>query len=179
MKSLSYRQKNQAMAVVAGVLLVVLFGVSVRKTAGLIYRNAELTQQVARVERAPEQIAQLQARSAQLGETIAVSTQDHTLRKELFEKVGAYCQRHQVRLESVQEAETFTEGPLQVETHELRLSGSFINQLRVCLALEEHLRSGRVASVIFRTERDRRTRQASLRGHLFIQGVKEVQHEKD
>ena len=173
MSKLSYRRKNQIMGSVAGVLLLVVLGVSVRKTVALVKSNARLEQQARLLDRAPEQIAQLQMRSQQLGETLAISEQSDALRKELFEQVSMLCEQHQVRLRSLQEAEVFTEDQLEVATHTIQLEGSFANQVRICHALEDQLQRGRVASVSFRTVRDRRAKQTYLSGELSIQGVKE------
>jgi hypothetical protein len=173
MRKISYRQKNQIMAVVAGVLLLLVLGFSIRKTVALVRNNDQLEQQASLLNQAPEQIAQLQARSQQLGQTLAINEEGRALRKELFEQVSILCKQHQVRLESLQESETFIEDQLEVATHTLRLEGSFVNQIRVCNALENHLRGGRVASVTFTTVRDRRTKQTYLSGELCIQGVKQ------
>ena len=175
---LSYRQRNQMLAGVAGVLLLLTLGVSVRKTVALVQHNYTLEQQMHQAKRAPQRIAQLQSRSAQLGEVMAMGHEPNALRKELFEQVGSYCQQHQVQLRSFQESETFEEGSLRVETHVLHLEGGLQNQLRVCQALETQLSKGRVVSATFRTEHDRRTKRTYLSGQLSVQGVKEINDEQ-
>ena len=177
MKNLSYRQKNRIMATAAAVLLLVVAGFSVRKTIALVHQNARLVQRIALAQQGPEQIAQLEARSAQMGKVLAIGVEERGLRRELFEKAGRYCQQYQVQLTSLEESETFEEDLLQIETHELSLEGNFTDQLRVCHALEESLTQGRIASLVFHTVRDRRRKQVRLNGYLYIQGVKEVKHE--
>lgn len=174
---MTYRQKNQVMAGVTGVLLLLILGVSVRKTVTLVQDNHRLEAQMHRANQAPAQITQLQARAAQLGQVMAVGGEPNALRRELFEQIGTYCQEHQVQLRSFQEARTFTEGALRVETHALHLEGNFAAQVRVCQALEEHLRRGRVVSLSFRTERDRRSKRVYLSGELLVQGIKEISNE--
>ena len=178
MSKLSYQQKNRIMAFSAAVLLLVVVGFSIRKTIAIIRTNIELTDRIQMAEQGPEQILQLQARSAQMGKVMAIGLEENALRRELFEKSGQYCQQYQVQLKSFQEAETFTEERLQIETHEILLEGAFTDQLRVCQALEENLTQGRVASVVFRSVRDRRSKQVRLNGQLYIQGVKEASNEK-
>ena len=178
MKTLSYRQKNQILGATAGVLLVIVLGFSVRNTITLLQTNAALKQQIIMAERAPERIARFQARSTQLGEIMAIGNQEGALRQELFEKIGGYGHQHNVRLASFQEAETFLEENLQVETHELVLEGSFTNQLKVCRALEKETKQGRVVSLAFRTTQDRRSKKTYLNGHVYVQGVKKESDEK-
>ena len=178
MNKLSYQHKNRIMAITAAALLLIVAGFSVRKTVLMIQQNIQLAHRIKTAEQGPEQILQLEARSAQMGKVMAVGSKENALRRELFEKGGQYCQQHQVQLKSFQEAETFAEERLQIETHELLLEGAFTNQLRVCQALEENLTQGRVASVVFRSVRDRRSKQVRLNGQLYIQGVKEAENEK-
>ena len=178
MNRLSYQQKNRIMVITAAVLLLIVAGFSVRKTVVMIQQNIQLAHRIQRAEQGPEQILQLEARSAQMGKIMAVGSEENALRRELFEKSGQYCQQYQVQLKSFQEAETFAEERLKIETHELLLEGAFTDQLRVCQALEENLTQGRVASVVFRSVRDRRSKQVRLNGQLYIQGVKEAEDEK-
>ncbi|WKN45343.1 hypothetical protein [Tunicatimonas pelagia] len=179
MNSLSYRRKNQLLLALSGILLLLVLGVSVRKTVSLVQVNADLQQQLEQATGAPQRIAQLEQRSTQLGSVMAMGTAESALRRELFEKIGAYCQQHQLQLHSFQEAETFIEEHLEVETHELILEGSFQAQVRVCQALESSLQQGRVTSIVFNTIYDRREKQTYLQGQFFIQGIKEITNDKN
>ncbi len=95
----------------------------------------------------------------------------------ILEKTGHFCQQHQLTLKSFPKTHYYKDKDYLVMTNKLVVEGEFIKILKLIYLFEQKFQLGKIISVQFDKERDRKTKRMKLYGSLFIQNVKHVKNE--
>lgn len=91
-------------------------------------------------------------------------------------EVGTFADEHSMRIREYPPAMMYTEKAYVVELNTLVMEGRFKDAVALLYALEHNMNLGRVTSVSFDLEVDKRTKKESLLTSITIQNLKPVDH---
>jgi hypothetical protein len=176
--TLPYRQRNQVILGVGLLLLVVVLSGYLGPTVSLWRANARQRQAVVAVQRAPAQLQQLTAQ-AQADtwrmRSYRIDTTQHE--GQLLNQLSRTCRQQGVTLAALGRGEPATHAGYRVELRVAKLRGPFHNLVRAVYALEYEHPVGRLASVRFVLEEDRKQRRSFLFAYLYLQSITREAHE--
>jgi hypothetical protein len=174
MKSLgsSFVQKLRLLIIGAILFFILAYLVAIRGTVTLASENQKIKRQLELVKEAPQQIENLNLELSSLQSSLTYVSEGDGLRRELLELIGELGYKHQILFKNFKEPSHFFNENFLVETHEIALQGPFKNLVKAIFELEKELKTGKVASVNFVLEIDRREKRKFLVAYVFIQSIK-------
>lgn len=174
-KQLTYRQKNILLLISALLFLVVAYFLSFEKTYEVWKSNQELEQQAEMIQDLPSKLNNLRGQLETFEVQMKNFASDTASKEEyLLEKISKSCYQHKVTLVSLPPPSFFTENQLNVETRFVKLRGGFIELLLMVNEIENQFRVGRVSSVRFVLEEDRKNNTQYLFANIYIQNLKKL-----
>jgi uncharacterized protein involved in propanediol utilization len=165
----SYKQKNQWLLLGTVLLLLVAYWFSFRKTIQAYRQNKTLTQQSEQIQSASFTIQQLEQ---QLAKTKINNTDGSGFNQTiLFEKVSHFCESNQLNILTFDEPKIVQTDDYEVTTNYMEIEGGFKSITELTYELEQKLRLGRMASVHYELDFDRKTKQDFLIGRIYLQNI--------
>ena len=170
--SLSYGQRNKLLGLVSAFSAVVAYVVSIQPTLDLWTSTNQKTTALGEIQQAPRVMRQLQAQARQY-EQVMRSFGNTSTRQEGYalDELTSACQRHRVMLASLSPGERSLRNGYQVETRVAKLRGSFHGLVQVLYELEYQRSIGRLSSVRFALEEDRKQHRNFLFAYLYLQNI--------
>ena len=89
----------------------------------------------------------------------------------LFEKVSQFCESNQLDILTFDEPKIVQSDEYEVTTNYIEVEGSFKAITELVYELEQQLKLGRMASVHYELDYNRKTKQNFLVGKLYIQNI--------
>lgn len=178
-KDLTYKKKNQLL--LAGGILFLLFAwfMAFKPTFSLYANCNALELQLSEVADAPIHTAMLQKKLTEMDQMLGNrQLTDTNTQQALLNLITHYCQSNKIVLREFPRTVTKQDNDYTVETNVFTVEGSFSKLLGLAYVLEQKERIGKVASVLFHTRKDVRTKVLSLTASIYIQNVKKNQHEQ-
>jgi len=171
-QSITYRKKYLAFLFVAGLFCIVVYKVSVRKTIQLGAECKEIEEKLESVSKTPEAIAKLQSDIDRL-DILFGNTGNENLnnRALIIEKCSNYCKGKKIRVDQINEPNILVREGLIIETTEIHFEGAYNNLMRLIYFLETSSLPGKITSVSFNKEINKRSKHERLLLKLFIQSI--------
>ncbi len=176
-KTLAYRKKNLLLATVSIVILAIAGFSTFGTTISLYKENKKMSQQLVFAKSAPANIIKINKELKNLQKTISYLDETSDLRKELLDKVGRTSEENHVLFREFKPPVSFIDEELHVETHEIVLQGSYTALVKVLDNVERKIKMGKVTSVRFSLEKERRSKKTNLLCYMSIQSIKERKNE--
>ena len=152
----------------AFLFLLLAYGLAFGKTWDLYQETQQLDQQRSSAGRAWQEIEQYQQQLQQLEAQQGPGRFDPN---DLFQSVTAFCQEHQLAIQSMPESAQYQEQDLVILHHTIQVQGAFVPMVQLLYALEQEQQLGRVVSVAFSAKRNNRTRTRELTATIALQNI--------
>jgi hypothetical protein len=176
----SYRQKNLGLLVGSIVFLLIIYFASIQKTIDMWRSNSELEEQVRLIDNAPSRIRKLKGQLDVFDSKMRNFSSDTSSKEEfLLEKISLSCYKNNLTLVSLPSPSYVVENELNVETRFVKARGSFINLLFLVHEIENQFKVGRVSSVKFALEEDKKNNAHYLFAYVYIQNIRQSGNGKD
>jgi hypothetical protein len=179
MQTLTYRQRTALVLGGGGLLLAIVCAGYLRSTFELWRGNEAQTQALVDLQSAPEQLRQLTAQ-ARADAWLMRSYRIDTTRQEgfLLNQLSQTSRQYGVTLAALSRGATRTHAGYQVQTRIAKLRGPFRGLVQAVHSLEYERPVGRLASVRFVVEEDRKQRRDFLFAYIYLQSISREIHEK-
>ena len=170
---MNFKQKNRWLLLGTVLLLLVAYWFSFRKTIEARQQNKTLTQQQQQIQSANFTIQQLQKQLAKtkVNESRVLGTFNQTV---LFEKVSQFCESNQLDILTFDEPKIVLTDDYEVTTNYIEVEGSFKSITELVYELEQQLKLGRMASVHYELEYNRKVKRDFLVGQLYVQNIENM-----
>ena len=174
---LPYRQKNHLLLLLTGAGLLLAYLVAIRPTLALYEANTQQRQALDQLRHAPTQTRQLQSQAAHLTWLLRSFSRDSAHQDgDALNQLTRACRQYRVTLASLSPGERTHLNGYTLETRVAKLRGGFRGLAQVVYALEYRQPVGRLSSVRFALEEDRRQRRSFLYAYLYLQTISSQQH---
>lgn len=170
--AISYKQRNRLLAVGASAFGMLAYLVSFQPTIALWRSNHHQVVAMQELRQAPQSIAQLQERKRQYDRLVrsfrkdSVTQEAHTL-----QQLTAACRQYKATLASLSPSTRASHNGYRIETRTAKLRGDFKSLVQVIYELEYLHPVGRISSVRFSLEEDRKLRRRFLFAYLYLQSI--------
>ncbi len=170
--TLSYQRRNHLLLLGSTILLLVIVGGYLRPTWELWQQTHAQQQTLAELRTAPAQLRALTAQ-AQVDEQRLRGYRLDTTRQEgyMLNQLSQTCARHGVVLAGWSRGAATTQTGYRLHLQLARLRGPYQALVQTIYELEYEHPLGRLASVRFALEEDRRQRQSYLYAYLYLQSI--------
>lgn len=168
----TYKEKNKLL--LAGVMATGLlaYWLAIGPTVDMYRSNRVLTQQLFSAKSAPAEIARLSNELGKYDQAISSFTAAKVdWEQHLLQELSRACEQVGVRLIQLPSASEEKHEGYRVKTRVVKLEGSYKKLVQVLYALEGQKGIGRISSVQFVLEEDRRTRNTFLFAYMYIQNI--------
>ena len=177
--NLTYKKKNQLMGIASVLLLFLFYWVDFADTIALHSEVNVLEKQIQLANDAPQRVVLMQNKLAELDLLPGLKQNaDTSIQQELLGIVTGYCQKNGIVLREFPKTIVSQEGDYRVETNIFTVEGGFTKLLQLVYSLEQKNRIGKVASVLYNSKKDIRTKTLSLTASVYLQNIKKAHHEK-
>lgn len=175
---MSYRKKNIILLFGSLLFAVIVYRAALSKTVNLYREGNKLEEQLAQLDKAPEELAALRSHVNRL-ESCFSDTGNLMIspQQRLLEAISSYCSSNKVVLKDFPQPLVATAQDYMVETNIITLEGSFIKLLKLVYQLEQQYQAGRVSSLHFLSRREPRTKELLLSVKIYIQNIKKGKNE--
>ncbi len=169
---LSYARRNQVVVAIGILLALSAYGIAIRPTVVLWRQQTELREQTQVVKQFQQQVRQTREKRRQYDSLLLAFSSD-TLRQDdyVFNELTRNCRQHGATLSSLTPVNQDDYQGYQIETRIAKLRGPFAALLKVVYNLEYHHPIGRLSSVRWTMEVDRKQRQEHLYAYLYLQNL--------
>jgi len=173
LKNLSYKKKFRYLIIGFALLLLISWQASIKKTLVLKSECSDMEQQLSMAENAPEKIAGIKNRIAEIETRIGSNqSMEVDFQDLLLEKVSGYCKLNNLVLKEFPQTHSFSQQDYLIETNTIVVEGGFIKLLKLVYSLENDFEIGKVVSVKFTTKEDFRSKQLCLSAIIYYQNIK-------
>ena len=179
-KQLTYQQRLLYVLIAGGIFSIVLYNMAIADTVNLAIENADLEQQIAKSQDAPQQIQHLKKKLQQIEQLVGNTDEtDIDIHQVLLEAVTGYVQQHGLVLKDFPRPyETIDKGYI-TKTAKVTVEGDFINLLKLVYFLENNYKVGKVVALDFMATKELRTQKRRLNTIIYLQNVKAQDHEEN
>ncbi|MBA7543583.1 hypothetical protein ES705_35914 [subsurface metagenome] len=179
-KNISEKQKFYLLIGTLVVVLFICFQVALKSTFAEIRKNKDLKTMALEAVNIPQQTALLKKQVVDLNnkyfnENIRADD-NHEI---ILEKVSNLASGTNTSVTEYPARHIYQTMNLHVETHSIVLTGRFPDLLKVLYQLEVHERVGRLVSLEYFTETDRKTRRRNLYSRIYIQNYRNLKNNED
>lgn len=179
LSTLTYRQRTVLLLGGGAVWLAIVAVSYLGPTFKLWRANGEQAHALVDLQRAPEELRQLQTQAqadAWLMRSYRIDTTRHE--GEMLDQLSRTARRFDVTLAALSRGEPTTHAGYQVQLRVAKLRGSFRNLVQAVYCLEYEHPVGRLSSVRFALEEDRKQRRQFLFAYLYLQSITREAHAK-
>lgn len=173
LKDLTYRQKNKILLVGALLLLIVCYIFAIGETVNLYGNNSKTTQKLESLKNAPQQIAGLNKRLNFLNSRVKQYVREDDFEQDdILVSVSDFCKRNRLKIIEFPKSTLKQKDDIVIETFNFTVEGNFTNLVKLIYDIEVVQKIGRVASLDFETQVDRRTKVKRLTVNIFLQNLR-------
>lgn len=172
MKVRTFKEKNKLLA--TGTLLVGLisYWFAFSQTVELYQQNNSLSARLDSAQAAPEQIAKLKTQLAGYEQSVnRFSLTKSDWEQRLLQEITRVCQQQQVKLIQLPPSAIEESNGYSLETRVVKLQGRYKNLVQALHHLETKHTIGRISSVQFSLEEERKTRKTFLFAYVYLQNI--------
>ena len=177
--NLTYKKKNRFLLIGVISFLFISYYLSFGKTISLYRENSGMKEQLAGIADASVKADALQKKITELNRMLGgKQLTDTNAQQALLNVITVYCRDNKTVLREFPKAILKEKNDFIVETNFFTVEGDFVKLLSLVYLLEQKERIGRIASVIFQSKRDVRTKALSLSSTIYVQNVKKTANDK-
>jgi hypothetical protein len=173
--SLTYRQRNLLLLAGAFLLGAMAYFFSISATVSLWKENKLINKRLEEAYYAPENLKRLEAQLKNYNDLLKAYGSNALKEEYLLHQLAASCKKNAVVLASLAPPQLTVDKGFKIETRVVKLRGSFINLLWVVYHMEKVKPAGRLASVRFAVEEDRKSAVSYLFAYLYIQNLSVIE----
>jgi hypothetical protein len=171
--NLTYKQQFLLGATLFLLVLWLVFQVSVKPTLLLKANCKEKEKAVEALSSSPQRINQATRKLENLNhEFRSFSMGGSTARDLILEEISQYCNKHNISVYNYPESHISDNNKFVVETNRIVLKSNFKRLLKLVHFLEGKAEFGKIISLHFYTEENRKTKKKNLFLELIIQNIK-------
>ena len=160
------------------ILLVLVYAIAISPTVEIIKDLRALESKNELIRTAPETIAATEMELASLNEIIGAGNTDGSgFQNTLLNRISNYCAKNDLLLREFPPVITWQKGDYGFITANLIIEASFIPLLKLLYDLETSDTPGKIISVSFNTNEDRKTKLTRLSMSVYIQTIKPDNHD--
>jgi hypothetical protein len=157
------------------IVLIVCYKIAFKSTFEMIKQSGELKSKEAVAADIQAKTALLSQQLKEMNSTYFNENKSQLNTHELIlEKISSFSYTNSVKLVEFPSKQLFQKATVEVETHTALLSGRFTNLLQVVSEMELYQQTGRMVSVGFYAEEDRKTKTRNLYSRLYIQNYRNL-----
>ncbi|MBN1953391.1 MAG: hypothetical protein JW801_19455 [Bacteroidales bacterium] len=158
-----------------GVVILLAYQVAIKVTVDKMIRYRELKTNISQLDKVLEEIKDLKQQAVFLNARY-FNTQDNieNTHEYYLDRLSQIASEKRVSVTEYPSEHVYRNNSLQIETHIISLQGSFIRLLNVLYQLENREKLGRIVSVDFFSETNRRTKLTTLTMQLYIQNYRNL-----
>ncbi len=174
----SYKRKLILLVFGSLMLILMIYGLAIKKTMILRSEYKDLANQLSTVTNAPVQIENLKQKLVSIDGIIGANINDnYVLKEQILNHCGEYCNKNNLVIKDFPEIHSFSHENYQIETSKIVIQGEFIDVLKLIYMFENQYKIARVVSVNFHTEKNIRTKQKFLETDIYFQNVNILNNE--
>jgi hypothetical protein len=180
LKNLS--EKYKLYLIVAGIILasIIAYRVAIKSTVMVMKDYRELKQKAAEAEDISSRCAALQKQLTILNRSYFDAAKGIDDTHNIFlDKLGRLAATYNATVTEYPAQHSYRASSVQVETHIAVLQGNFSDLLKVLYELEVNERIGRLVSVEYFTETNRKTKIRSLYMRIYIQNYRNKENNEN
>lgn len=179
LKNLSYKKKNKLLIAVALLIFYLVYALAIKKTIASYDEYNKAENQIELAINAPKMAAQLENQLLQMDSKIGKQNKNgQNTEQALLELITNYCQNNHSILREFPETTMAQRGNLFIETNLFVIEGNFSSLINLVYLLEQKNKLGKIASVRYQLKKDFKTKEMALTAAIYLQNVKQQQHEK-
>ena len=169
MKNWSFKRKNLAVTIAIPVLLILGYFLSFSRTIALQNDNERLRGYETQEDNLPLKIAAARKRIQTLDSIISINEVSYQAR--LLHTLTDYCKQYRTSLIEVKDVDFKQYEKLPYDSYRIKIEGKYINLVKTLNALEQNFGLGKVQSISYQREEDRRTKRVSLALTIYLTRV--------
>lgn len=177
--SLTYKKKNIFLSIALIVVALFVYQLAIKSTLQAYEEFSLGKAQIEQAINAPTEALAFKKQLIKIDKQIA---SENVLESEgsqtLLGFVIDYCQNNEVVLREFPKMETEEQGDLKVQTSRFVVQGTFASLVGLIYNLEQKNKFGKISSVRYELKKDMKTKQMMLSASVFLQNVKNENHEK-
>lgn len=171
--NVTYRQKNKILLVGALLLLIVCYIFAIGETVELYSNNSKASQKLESLKNAPQQIVELNKRLVFLNSRVKQYVRDDDFEQEdILVAISDFCKGHRLKIVEFPKSTLKQNDDIVIETFNFTVEGNFTNLVKLIYDIEVVQKIGRIASLDFETQMDRRTKVKRLTVRIFLQNLR-------
>lgn len=172
-KDWSYKKRNQALLILSGIGVLMIWWLAVSDTVGLMSDCMELQRKIEVTAGLSSSLQDLNLRQQRLSAITGTDgDQSEDLHQELLERVSGYCAENGLVLEEFPQPMISQTNDFQVETTIFKVEGRFVPLLRLVYDLEQVWALGKISGVSFASRKNNRANRKELTVSICFQQVK-------
>lgn len=173
--SLSYRQKNKILLVVGTVLLLCCYFFAFEKTFDMWTQKKDAEQKIASLQNAPRRIAALRDELDFLNSRVQQYVRDENFEQEdVLASISGFCENNGLKITNFPQSTLKQKEDITIETFQFTVTGSFHSLVKLIYDIEVVSKIGRIASLQFEKQLDRRTKRQSLHVTIYLENLRTI-----
>ncbi|MFI5219069.1 MAG: hypothetical protein ACHQNT_06235 [Bacteroidia bacterium] len=169
---LNYKTKNRFLLIAAVLFALMAYRLAIKKTIDQCKTYRNLKQQVDFAKDIPRKTAHIKMQIATMDKTLTTMQHSETnMQQALLGIVTNYCKENKVVLKEFPETIQTSGSDFLVQTNVFKIEGDFIKLLKLLYILEQKRKIGKIASVVFQTKTNFKTKNLELTATVFLQHV--------
>ena len=179
-KNITYKKKLVLLVLAILAVFILSYNLAIKETIELYTICDSLETESEKLKNAPEIISELKKKinAVELNASV-ISDSGFSFQKHIFGIMERFNSTNPVVLVEVSEVSGYQNSDYCIETHNLKVSGSFIPILKLIYEFEKKSKPGKLVSVHFERVKDNKTGQNQLFCSLFLQKINKGKYEED
>ena len=172
-ENLTYKKKNQALALGLFVFLILVYFLAIQKTITAYKSYTENKEKVDNANSAPQKVAYYKKKLADI-ENIIKRQQGSGMDNQqlLLNVVSDYCNQNDLVLKEFPLPVIFNDKDYTIETNIFEIQGGFIKLVNLVYELEQKTIVGKVMSVDYQIKKNYKTKSYALTAIIDLQNIK-------
>lgn len=169
---MSYRHKNRLLLICSLLFSILVYWLSLSQTMNLHWQVRELKSHLENAQAAPSVVSRLQVELAGYEQKLGrFSAGGADWQGHLTGQLAFICQQNRVTIITLPTPWKEEQNGYGIQTSTIKLEGNYKDLLSTIHMLEETEAIGRITSLSFIVEEDRKTKKTSLFAYVYIQNI--------
>lgn len=178
LNKLTYKQKLNYLGIVSFLFFLVVYSMAIKKTIALKKSCNLIENQLTELKDAPYQINQIEKKLNEIKSIIGVfSVEESDGQSQLLEKCTEYCSKNNLVIRDFPKTHEYIQTEYLIQTNIVKIEGNFCLLLKFIYLLEQKYQIGKIISISFSKELDRKLKKEKLFTTLYIQNIKLTKNE--
>ncbi len=171
-RNFTYRQKYILLLVIGLIVSIIIYKASIQPSLRAGRECKKMAVQLESVSQAPQAIKRLETEIKQLDQLFGNNEiKDKDVRSQIINKCSNYCKSQKIKIAQIKEPNIQLNDDLIIETTEIHFEGQYKPLMNLIYHLETTALNGKLASVNFQKEIDKRSKEERLILQVFIQSI--------